>query len=780
TCISADRVEGDPATINVTASLTGNEFDGDGFLAPYKGANLGRPHHAIIANYVNQFSIGAAGTNIPKNVFKRFQPTASGLQIIPVVASFNTNLTVRNSTFEDIGDFSSIAFETPNIGIWASSDNSKTFTLDVKGIFKFGEPTFKNVYKGIECYGTCLKVDQCTFDNGINHILVQPANTPISPQVSPALSYSITNSTFGRFIQAAISAQGVFPAQKFVVSNNTFIDNTSISPGGSTAAEFLSKSPLTSHLSIKENTVTKTSDVFASGFVLEGVAEAFVGNNTFTNLSSTSSVALIFNSAHRGIAKENSFSGINDIGDTESGLKVFNSFGTKALCNDFDQLGQGMRFEGNGCDGSILFNNKFGSHNFAGIYLPDFTTIGQQPAYANEWPNTSTTDEARFELDPLDPNWNDKLDASKFIIPIPEAVNPDLWAQPRYPEGNAWFIYENIVQSELCSVYGEAPSDDDMGLTATDAMVLSGTHPNYGGYPATTWDAQLRLYGRLHIRPDLRPASSSADSFYTSNQNAPFARLAVALEQYRQAIAPDATLNQQLGAYYAQVDSLNLLIADADSVIAAGGSISATLWQMRSAHVQALDLVSQLATAALNAFATSRNATLSTLQTTVNSIGTAQTWETNLKSALGILLTGPQASPAWTWTSMQNSTLESIAAQCAHEGGYGVILARLMLGDNAPNDDNCFNQQRTASRSGSVGKSLLRVYPNPTTGLLHILDAGEGRLLVRDQTGRTVLEQLASGSPLTVDLSTLPQGLYFLQVVSGAQSSATHKVFLNR
>ena len=129
---------------------------------------------------------------------------------------------------------------------------------------------------------------------------------------------------------------------------------------------------------------------------------------------------------------------------------------------------------------------------------------------------------------------------------------------------------------------------------------------------------------------------------------------------------------------------------------------------------------------------------------------------------------------------MQNSTLESIAAQCAHEGGYGVILARLMLGDNAPNDDNCFNQQRTASRSGSVGKSLLRVYPNPTTGLLHILDAGEGRLLVRDQTGRTVLEQLASGSPLTVDLSTLPQGLYFLQVVSGAQSSATHKVFLNR
>lgn len=779
-CMAADRIVGDPATINATASLTGNDFDGNGFLAPYKGNDLGRPHHAIIANYVNQFSIGAVGGNVAKNVFKGFAPAASGLQIIPVVASFNTNLTVRNSTFEDIGDFSSTAFETPNIGIWASSDNSNVFTLDVKGAGEFGGPTFKNVYTGIECYSTCLKVDQCVFLNGIDHIKVLPTVAPVPPQVPPALSYSITNSTFGSFRQAAISARNVFPAQKFVVSNNTFFDDSSISTG-STAAEFVSNSPIVAQLSIKDNTVAKVSDIVSSGFVLTGISNAYVGNNTFINGSSASSVELILNSSKQGIIKENSFSGINDVTDGEYGLLVRNSYATKALCNTFDQLGAGMYWQGNGCDGSILVQNEFGSHNFGGIYLPDFTTIGQQPAYGNRWPVNSSTDEARFELDPLDPAYSQKLNASKFIINIPESVNQVLWPQPRYPAGNDWFSYLDIVQKNFCSSFGEVPNDDGTGLTTTDGMVLDNTHPNYGGFAATKWDAQLRLYGKLHTHPDLRPAASAAATFYSTQQNEPFARLAVALEQYDQAVAPGAALNQQLGDYYTQIGSLTQQIADADSMIASGVVVASSLSQMRSGYVHALDSVSQLATVELNTFAAARNAALSTLQTTVNDIGTTQTWETNLKSALSILLTGPQASPSWAWTNTQRSTLESIAAQCAHEGGYGVILSRLMLGDDASNDDNCFSQPRVGKgKSQPVAGDVLQVYPNPTTGLLHILHAGEGLLLVRDQTGRTVLEQQTNGTHAVVDLSPLSNGMYFLQVVSGSQSSPVHKICLNQ
>jgi len=67
--------------------------------------------------------------------------------------------------------------------------------------------------------------------------------------------------------------------------------------------------------------------------------------------------------------------------------------------------------------------------------------------------------------------------------------------------------------------------------------------------------------------------------------------------------------------------------------------------------------------------------------------------------------------------------------------------------------------------SDAVG---FNVYPNPTKGTFKIqLNAsGNGQVQVLDYTGRVILEKIINGNSLQLDISEMPSGLYFVQVVS--------------
>ena len=79
----------------------------------------------------------------------------------------------------------------------------------------------------------------------------------------------------------------------------------------------------------------------------------------------------------------------------------------------------------------------------------------------------------------------------------------------------------------------------------------------------------------------------------------------------------------------------------------------------------------------------------------------------------------------------------------------------------------------------------MTVYPNPTNGIIRLTLSGEGfanpRLFVLDALGKTVytLEDIqeADRQSLQMDLSGLPQGLYFI-MVKGDERSLTQKIFL--
>jgi hypothetical protein len=63
------------------------------------------------------------------------------------------------------------------------------------------------------------------------------------------------------------------------------------------------------------------------------------------------------------------------------------------------------------------------------------------------------------------------------------------------------------------------------------------------------------------------------------------------------------------------------------------------------------------------------------------------------------------------------------------------------------------------------GKELISVYPNPSNGEVHVAlnDAHKVELTVYDIMGRKVLTTNLNNTDNTIDISSLPQGLYLIK-----------------
>jgi PKD repeat protein len=77
-------------------------------------------------------------------------------------------------------------------------------------------------------------------------------------------------------------------------------------------------------------------------------------------------------------------------------------------------------------------------------------------------------------------------------------------------------------------------------------------------------------------------------------------------------------------------------------------------------------------------------------------------------------------------------------------------------------------------------KTVIRIFPNPTTGLLHLqLPSGEQvSVVVCDVSGKTVFKSELSASG-ELDLSTLENGIYFIKA-SNSASEWNHRVVLSK
>lgn len=131
--------------------------------------------------------------------------------------------------------------------------------------------------------------------------------------------------------------------------------------------------------------------------------------------------------------------------------------------------------------------------------------------------------------------------------------------------------------------------------------------------------------------------------------------------------------------------------------------------------------------------------------------------------------------------------LYSIAIQCPLAGGAAVWSARSLYANYASlnyNDiDNCaaVNIVWKSSEINPVSKSI-KVYPNPTSDVLNIalpkFETGNISISISDLLGHSVLKQTFDGQLefATIDLSSVSNGLYLINIAHDGQSLLTDKV----
>ncbi len=86
---------------------------------------------------------------------------------------------------------------------------------------------------------------------------------------------------------------------------------------------------------------------------------------------------------------------------------------------------------------------------------------------------------------------------------------------------------------------------------------------------------------------------------------------------------------------------------------------------------------------------------------------------------------------------------------------------------NAADIDSLFNEPKPANvgiSDNGQQTTVNRIYPNPTTGIVNMVD--KCNVTVLDFTGNTVIQKKLTNS---LDISDLPNGIYFLQMEDGSK-----------
>jgi YD repeat-containing protein len=103
-----------------------------------------------------------------------------------------------------------------------------------------------------------------------------------------------------------------------------------------------------------------------------------------------------------------------------------------------------------------------------------------------------------------------------------------------------------------------------------------------------------------------------------------------------------------------------------------------------------------------------------------------------------------------------------------------ITLRSAVINEISGEDDETVQSPQVFT--AQLAQSAIRIYPNPTKGLLKVEITGNVAdnpviLQVYDMNGRRLLEESNVASSVTLDLSNQPAGIYMLLLISGIEKN---------
>ncbi|HAD12292.1 MAG TPA: hypothetical protein DCF33_07615, partial [Saprospirales bacterium] len=680
--------------------ITANVFDGEGFLLPGL-PGFPRPVIGIKISRTVPISIGDTGNNgvvFPVNVFKNYRSfNSADILSAKGILVQNSNVTIKNSKFESIGTFNGSQISA--YGVWANGDDGM-HSVRIFGLGQDGPPTFDKVSCPIASRsGSIFVYDVNSTDShvGVQYFRqVTPLNFPPGKVVIERCNFDKYRSNAGAIL---IGDHEKTQLNLVRISDCVIHDNFQQVLNSSAGNQFdeteyrcgirvFSVMPTNlGNFRIYNNEIyndfkNQSSTYKIAAIRLSNIEGGIIHTNRLYDENSAGNVTTAahfkgnwLNNSKSAIVYDNTIHGIQSAyqipGRETDGISVFESGDCDIYCNDVDLLKNGISFKGENCDQTSLLQNKFNTHH-NGVYLSSDAIIGVQGdlgPHENKWLSSAALLDGNFHYPGFDPTVFDdvqRVGMSKFLINNLNQ-NSIYWANPRTIGGQAdidyWFTDDNgqfppAPTLSDCSSGLYTPQDPK--LSEADLAVLSNNFPDYQGYPASGWEAGLRLFANVSRNAALRPSGSLAKAFYDGNSNATLGKLYTGLESVR-------NFGQTTTAIQVIQEEIEELLDQAyllsDQIVYAAGETEETalLAQYHSLLEDYLLKQAEYDLLAAN-HQTAAQQQAATQLADLNTTTAGALWEQNLKTVLqiqlGLLATGLPL------TETQQTTMQAIANQC--------------------------------------------------------------------------------------------------------------------
>lgn len=484
--------------------------------------------------------------------------------------------------------------------------------------------------------------------------------------------------------------------------------------------------------------------------------------------------------------------------DLSQGFITRSSTGNRFCCNLTDGSSTGYSFV-NICAGTRWRQSNMSNHTL-GLECEVLTRISDQPINVVEQPgqpDIRKTNSNRFLSGAggaIHKGSFDQISDSEIYVPT--------FVAPHYPPAGAtpatdWFkesteLFVECEADEICPPYAplatapveEGPIDTDYSLSARDFSKTAFDD-------LFEWEGGRDLYARLEQNPGWAAQSPALANFHALAANGPLAAFhaaddAVAFAQ----VVPNAwgeamrDARLQIEANDAQVAAIQ------ESALAENDPAArlALFWQA-AAKRQEADSARLTLLQYQRAIDSLQRARALAALPTVAALPSADLFQSNRKTVLRVYLE-TLANGQRQLSPSQLAEISPIAHQCPAEGGTAVFIARSLYHrhEDVVFDDGLLCQGlEERSQRLPLAADAPSVAPNPASEMLEVLwpgsrEGGVAWVSLHRASGEVVWEREAvfHQNRATLDVSSLPSGLYFCVVHTATQRFAPIKLTIIR
>ncbi len=714
---------------NSTLIAEGCEFS-DGALSVRPGSTIsitGNTFRRSLYHMLIESGSGAvnftAGGSISGNTFygdEFLKPPYTGMK--PLIGiDISSNIT--------IGKSNGARNEFRNFGNGSGFEGNAIQGL---GIGDAAPNTFQDCRTGVYIKNSNVDISNAKFTNieeGVIHL--QNSNA------FPSNSVKIISCKFNGFLRKAVKSEGypMLRLNAFEVQHCIFDDNAAFE-GIKMGVLILSLKPsLGDKVKINSNKIyfrdrsMISSNFVLSGFYFSNLQKGRGENNEFYDegAGGTITSAIRMEGCNGFVWSNNDVIGNNTVSTFgDRGFRVSESPNCVYTCNYLSGTKHGMWFEGL-CNASNLYQNSFNDHNEYGLYLySEGTVIGGQFKKYNTWSGINGDADAYLEFSNYDPfDIDDKNHVKKSLFTVQTSnQSTAFWADPR--------VVGNILGNDPNWFVGP------MGPTPPTAYFCPPETLSDPGDPKLDYGEKGIVDGTF--TPWKGYAGNTWDAAFLLYQRM------TEDSTLRPTGSPEASW--YASNYYGNLGKLRRIFDGFVSLTSDTPTFTAT------------QLLSDL-----------------------NAISTTTTHDQNLKTDLGIFLE-QYIGNASVLTQQQTINLNAIADQCRYEGGIGVVLARLALGQSSTREGDCqeeLGRGHGSNRSSHSSVTLnTAVFPNPVIEQAFSVQLNQsiqdGTLRLVDLQGRVVGVWTFSGDVKNILESNVTPGVYLLEVLEQGQILSRNKI----